>query len=305
MKLISLIIPIYNQELYILRCLNSIFESLDFDSKSLIETICINDGSTDKSLQLISNYHEDIKIINRTNHGLGASRNYGIDISEGLYVMFIDSDDSINSCNLSTLIKILKNRNEDCIDFNTLVISKNSNLRYYYEVQKEKYTSYLDDYILGKSKILITAWSRLWKREVLIKNNIRFQENVKFEDVIFAFKFYECSSSFYEIPLDIYYYYNNPLSITKKKNFDFPLLKDLVDVRVTNLYNWIKSSRSNKNVSLLLRKELINCLKKMIKLLFKGIKFNSIGKLELSYFKKGFFKIFCGTIISIISRGYE
>ena len=89
LKKLSIIIPAYNAENYIEKCLNSI------EDKDSIEIIVINDGSTDKTMEILNKY-KNIKIINNTNHGVSYSRNSGLKVASGKYIMFVDSDDYLN-----------------------------------------------------------------------------------------------------------------------------------------------------------------------------------------------------------------
>ena len=94
-KLISIVVPVYNVEEYLSRCLDSIINQ----TYKNIEIICVNDGSTDNSLKILTTYSEldyRIKIISQENQGLSEARNIGIKNSSGEYIGFIDSDDSID-----------------------------------------------------------------------------------------------------------------------------------------------------------------------------------------------------------------
>ena len=92
--LVSVVVPIYNVELYLKECLDSILSQ----SLKSIEIICINDGSTDESLDIVNSYAKDdarIIVIDRRNKGLGATRNEGLNMARGEYVFFMDSDDKL------------------------------------------------------------------------------------------------------------------------------------------------------------------------------------------------------------------
>lgn len=93
--LVSVIIPVYNVEKYLRRCLNSV---IDQEYKN-IEIILVNDGSTDNSLEMAISYKEKdkrIKVFSQENQGLSAARNTGLDKSQGEYIIFIDSDDYVS-----------------------------------------------------------------------------------------------------------------------------------------------------------------------------------------------------------------
>lgn len=96
---VSIIIPVYNVERYLARCLDSVIVAskklLIRDAKYSVEIICVNDGSTDGSAKILSRYANKLKIVEKPNGGLGSARNAGLDVATGDYVMFVDSDDFI------------------------------------------------------------------------------------------------------------------------------------------------------------------------------------------------------------------
>ena len=106
MKKLSIIIPVYNVEKYILPCLESVFRQ-GLDDKCY-EVIIVNDGTQDKSMEVINKIicsHDNIKIINQKNQGLSVARNNGIEASTGEYLMFIDSDDLLIENSIHTLLE--------------------------------------------------------------------------------------------------------------------------------------------------------------------------------------------------------
>ena len=90
--MISVVIPVYNVERYLARCLDSVFAAAEGHD---VEVICVNDGSTDGSAAILARYADCVKVIEKKNGGLGSARNAGLDAMTGDYVMFIDSDDWI------------------------------------------------------------------------------------------------------------------------------------------------------------------------------------------------------------------
>ena len=102
MKKISVIVPVYNVEKYLSECLDSV---LSQDEKD-IEVICVNDGSTDKSLEILKEYKEKddrIIIVTQDNKGLAEARNSGLNVAKGEYIFFLDSDDKMREGTLSKL----------------------------------------------------------------------------------------------------------------------------------------------------------------------------------------------------------
>ena len=104
-KLISVIIASYNSELYIEKCIKSVLDNKCYD----IEIIVIDDESTDNSLKIINKYKKDITIISKKNSGVSDSRNLGVEVSNGKYILFIDGDDYISTTSLKKIVKYIKN----------------------------------------------------------------------------------------------------------------------------------------------------------------------------------------------------
>ena len=117
MKL-SIILPTYNMEKYLERCLDSVINQ-DI-KKTDYEIIIINDESTDNSLQIAQKYalkHRNIIIHSKKNGGLGAARNTGLEIAKGEYIYFLDTDDYITENSLSSIIKIVKDHELEILTF--------------------------------------------------------------------------------------------------------------------------------------------------------------------------------------------
>ena len=119
----SIIIPCYNAEKYLKRCLNSILNQ----NYKYFEIIIINDGSTDNSLEIIKEYSEkfqNIKYINQRNQGVAIARNVGINLVQGEKFVFIDADDYISSNYLWYLNEAFKNKNIFALNLNQLTVKK-------------------------------------------------------------------------------------------------------------------------------------------------------------------------------------
>ncbi|MBR4269492.1 MAG: glycosyltransferase [Prevotella sp.] len=98
--MLSIIIPVYNAEKYLRECIDSVLKQNDFDD---FELICVDDGSTDSSLEILNSYSDSrLRILTQRNQGAGVARNKGIDIAQGDYIMFLDSDDYM-TCGTNTL----------------------------------------------------------------------------------------------------------------------------------------------------------------------------------------------------------
>ena len=124
---VSVIIPVYNVEKYLEECLDSVCNQ----TLANIEIICVNDGSTDGSVDILNAYAEKddrIKIISQSNQGLGASRNNGLKASSGKYILFLDSDDYIDLTSLEKLVDNIVSNDSDMVLFKFQNFDDNKNL---------------------------------------------------------------------------------------------------------------------------------------------------------------------------------
>ena len=185
MPKISVIIPVYNVEEYLEQCLDSIINQTFKD----LEIICVNDGSTDKSLCILEKYAQKdnrIKIINQTNQGLSAARNTGIENATGEYISFVDSDDYIKNNLYETLLKYLPS---ELICFNAEAFGDfpipdklNKYLKYKYNGVKN-----ITDKVIFNTNVY--AWNKLFKTEIIQKYKIKFPEGLYFEDFVFLWDY--------------------------------------------------------------------------------------------------------------------
>lgn len=201
MKL-SLIVPVYNAEKYLTECLTSIVAELTDE----MELIIVNDGSTDSSSKICKQFEcSNVRIFENDNHGVSYSRNFGIDKAIGEYICFIDADD-ILSKNWSK--NILENLNS-AFDYIIFLSNITNN------IEKEKlleYTFKVDD----KFHWISTPWSKIYKKELLNKYQIRFKNGViNGEDMLFNAEVILSTDNISYVDCNIYNYRVNPLSVTK------------------------------------------------------------------------------------------
>lgn len=187
--MISIVIPIYNDEKYILDCLKSVAKQTFTD----FECLCMDDGSTDNTVNLINDFiKEDNRfVLYQNNHkGPGWQRNFGIQSAKGEYITFMDHDDFVEVSWLAKLYDTLKTFNVD------VAYCSNSD---YYDDSKEEKEYYFPESLQGKLEFnhsnipqdlvccYFAPWRRLVRRDLLIDNKIFFAEgNFKFDDVFFT-----------------------------------------------------------------------------------------------------------------------
>lgn len=184
---VSVIVPVYNVEKYVGKCIDSILKQ----SYSNLQVILVNDGSTDGSLNVIEKYTDDTRceIINKKNGGLSSARNAGLRIANGQYVLFVDSDDWLDRECVETLLHKMECTHADYCCYRFSYMSYNGKTL----KVREKYSSpSLDDndeiikrVLLGKG-IPTTAWSKFFRRDFLINNNLFFKEGIINEDYVFS-----------------------------------------------------------------------------------------------------------------------
>jgi glycosyltransferase involved in cell wall biosynthesis len=187
---VSVVVPVYNVEKYLPECLDSIL------SQSLedIEVICVNDGSTDGSPDILKDYESRdsrVKVITQENRGLASSRNVGMDLACGEYITFIDSDDYFTENALNTLYDVSKRTDADftifkLLDFDdeTRETSKNSYFDMPFLKKFENHTFNHDDVGERFFNISATAPGKMFKREFI--DQLRFPEDILFEDTPFT-----------------------------------------------------------------------------------------------------------------------
>lgn len=189
--LLSLILPVYNVEAYLGKCIEScLCQDLP---KSEYEIIIVIDGSPDNSINIAKRYQEknaNIKIVTRENGGLSAARNTGLKEACGDYVWFIDSDDSItDNCLKSIYEELAKNKLE-------VLWLKWHNMNEFHEIiplydctiNKEDYDIHEGlDFMCSVMGIYYFAWSFVFKRDFLIQNQFKFKEGLYYEDTEFAY----------------------------------------------------------------------------------------------------------------------
>ncbi len=190
---VSVIIPVYNVEKYLRQCLDSVARQTLTD----IEVICVDDGSTDSSFDIISEYAEkDSRFIaiRQKNGGAGAARNNGLDRARGKYLSFLDSDDFFDEKMLEEAYTCAEKYSADFVVFRSDQYHEDTNefknvnwtLRYaevppYQPFGRRAMTDNIFKVFVG------WAWDKLYNREFVINNKLRFQEQRTSNDMLFVF----------------------------------------------------------------------------------------------------------------------
>lgn len=225
MTKLSIIIPVYNLEQYISKCLDSILKQSFKD----FEIICVNDGSTDNSLAELQKYRDErVIIIDKKNEGSGIARNSGLAIARGEYVFFVDGDDWLEENSLQKMIDEADRLKTDILIFGGLSYYDNKGQNGGYSVNKlpKKYLNKVfsaEDIKKDIFKFPSTPWSKLYRRDLLQKNNIKFQDIKVGQDQLPFFHSMITAERIALLPENLYCYRKNrrgsATTVKKKKNF--------------------------------------------------------------------------------------
>lgn len=172
---VSIIVPIYNVSKYIKRCLDSLINQTLED----IEIILVNDGSEEDEEKIIKPYldkYKNIKYYKKENGGQASARNFGLEKSRGEYILFVDSDDYIETNMTSLMYKTAKDKKVDIVVCNYYMENKDN--------KEEINVLEENKYISNSLYVTLTPapWNKLFKREFLINNNFSFIEGIIYED---------------------------------------------------------------------------------------------------------------------------
>ena len=225
----SVVLSIYNVEPYLERCIESIINQ----SYKNLEIILVDDGSYDKCPEICDKWAEKderIKVIHKSNAGLGMARNSGMELSTGDYICFFDSDDYIEKTLFEDVARYLKNNLVDLVEFGHYDVNSKGkiihtftpNLSKKIYIGEEIYTDFWPELICtdpktGKSSnLLMSAWCAIYKKECLDRAKFQFvsEREIICEDVYSLMKLMPNIESVQVIDKPYYYYCENQSSLT-------------------------------------------------------------------------------------------
>ena len=219
--LLSIIVPVYNVEKYLRRCVDSLLDQGDFND---YEIILVDDGSMDDGSSICDGYAEkfrNIIVIHKWNGGLSSARNRGIKIIHGKYALFVDSDDYLRTNCLGGLIKTAEDNSADIVCFNYTYITDPYGARVnheFIEFQGEVISGieYLKRWSMKKT-IPMSVWSKLYKADLLLENSLLFREGFVHEDEEWSPRVLCCAERVVSYPQCIYGYYIREDSISNER----------------------------------------------------------------------------------------
>ncbi len=244
MPKISVIVPVYNSEKYLKRCLDSIVSQTLTD----IEIICVNDGSYDKSLDILNDYAKKdkrIKVINKKNGGAASARNSGLREASGKYIGYIDSDDYIEDCMYERLLSAAEENNADMVSSGYFLEGSYTTLHLdsvdygLYEGKNMQNLRENTIYSLDKNEpgLRASLCCKLFLSEILKKVQFSISEKLVFaEDKMYVLAFVLSCNSAVILKEAYYHYIINPDSIMHTPNQDYLLYVNEIYKCLVSLY---------------------------------------------------------------------
>lgn len=245
---ISIIIPIYNVEKYLDRCITSIQNQ----TLKNIEIILVDDGSPDNCPRLCDEYAKKdsrIKVIHKKNEGLGLTRNAGLEIATGEFVAFVDSDDWVDVTMYETLYRTAKKNHCDTVYCNTQYYYSPNKIIPFKEVETEtifQSRKEIDSFLLdmlaplpkyhSDVKYMVSVWKAIYSKNIIDYHNLRFvsERIIASEDMVFHAQYLKVAKKVCFVPNYFHYYFQNDSSITHTYS----------DVRIEKLRNFIQEMDS-------------------------------------------------------------
>lgn len=217
MSKVSIIVPVYNVEKYLRKCIDSLINQTLND----IEIICINDGSTDKSLKILKEYkNKDSRIIllNQENLGQSVARNRGIEIAKGEYLGFVDPDDWIDLDYYEKLYNAASTNDTDIAVGGIIRVTG---------IKKKKFLNFEKETLTDNTKLKFELcdvpeksyiWNKIYKTQKLKEINLKFEEGRIFEDCIFTPQALFFLGKMVTVPNTYYYYLRRGNSTVKQRS---------------------------------------------------------------------------------------
>ena len=207
---ISVIIPVYNAQDGIKRCVDSLLNQ----SFKNFEIILLNDGSKDNSLNILKEYelkYSFVRVIDKQNEGVAVTRNKGILLAEGEYTMFMDNDDFVDSDYIETFYQAIHEKNLDLVIGGYKRVNRDNQIIFSQDIQQSEWSKY----------IIMAPWAKVYRTEFLKTNNLEFFDYGIGEDIIFNLAAYKTTDKIGLLDYKGYnwYYNNKSISNTSQRGF--------------------------------------------------------------------------------------
>ena len=214
---ISIIIPVYNVEKYLSRCLDSVINQ----TMSELEIICVNDGSTDKSGEILSDYASKDKrliVINQENQGISVARNKALEFSTGEYVGYIDSDDWVDLDYYEKLYKSAIENNSEIVAAEILRCNDKKASPIIQFDKEQTITDFSEKLRICDVPDSCFVWNKIYKRDFLINSGIKFIPKIIYEDILFTPKIILKSNRLSTVTNTYYHYYRHKNTLVRKQS---------------------------------------------------------------------------------------
>lgn len=219
-QLVSVIIPVYNSEKYLERCVNSVIEQ----SYRYLEIILIDDGSTDSSIDICRKYQSidsRVRVLKKENEGVSKARNIGINLARGDFICFVDSDDYIVSTMIMNMLAAMENNSADLVVCSFYDVTDKGIQRNVKAKEGICKGAEIDQWLLSDPFSYYTGvlWNKLYKRKLINSKKLQFKEGTHLgEDFIFNLQYLvECKRVIF-VPEYLYYYnQTNEESLTRNQ----------------------------------------------------------------------------------------
>jgi len=262
----SIVVPVYNVELYLEKCVESLLNQ-DY-AQSRMEILLIDDGSKDRSgkiCDILAERFANIRVFHKENGGLSSARNLGIEKAIGEYILFVDSDDFIerNTCRiLDNTLKIYGNVDALVFDGMEDTGNQQTTMRRF-PLENVRYIENGRQFLLEhykKRNFNVEAWLYSYRRQFLYENHLNFQEGILHEDVEFTPRALLMCGAIVEIPNQLYHYMVRENSISTQKNKE-KNIRDLFDTlekqcqfaenQDAELKRWMKNAGLNSYLNMI------------------------------------------------------
>lgn len=292
---VSIIIPVYNAEKYIIRCLNSVVSQSFKD----LECILVDDCGQDNSMSLIDTFIKQYQgpisfrvIRHQTNKGVATARNTGIKASNGTFLFYLDSDDTITDDCIESLLGLFKIY-PDVVMTQGNTMDENGEISFYgcHDIIPEYINTKEDILYYLLSKLTTVPWNRLIKRSFILENSIFFLDGKVHEDMLWTYFIAKYANAFAYLNKTTYTYYTNANSIMTSNSSAQQILRYTSRLEESKIYiqDILSGEHSNKYQRQYLAVNLLSCLTELNKM--KSIKqwihyWSEITKMGMSILNK-------------------
>ena len=246
--LVSIIVPIYNVETYIEKCLDSILTQ----TYTQLEVILVNDGSKDSSGKIAKEYaltDQRICYIEQENQGVSCARNKGVEQARGKYILFVDSDDWIEDNLVEECVKIAIHNEADLVEFGIQWVNSTNGKKIFSKKVETFDNLTTIDMLFKKEKFYIAAWNRLYRKDLI--QNLKFPEGKKHEDIDYTLRVLYSAQKIVYYDAGLYNYVQHLGSIMNS-GFKIDMFKDKTEI-LEQLIVYFKDRKEQKIVDSLYR----------------------------------------------------